>query len=264
MDFKLPENTTMIADTARRYLKDNYSFDTYIAQLDESNHLDEGRWQAMTDLGWFGLPFAESVGGYGGTLLDVSAIVQEMGAALCLDPYVDLIVSPGKLLEHVNTSTSLSLLEKVIAGDARVACGFYDRHAGYNILKPSLRLNSGRLSGQKHIVSDGGCADTGLLSSMSGDELVIIVLPIEACDVERYRLLDGSRAASLTLDDVEISEEMICVVERTLSRLFLLGTIISVRWIVHACMGLLVRYFSQRWNMLKHGSNLALPLAVSR
>ena len=209
MDFKLPENTTMIADTALRYLKDNYSFDTYIAQLDESNHLDEGRWQAMTDLGWFGLPFAESVGGYGGTLLDVSAIVQEMGAALCLDPYVDLIVSPGKLLEHVNTSTSLSLLEKVIAGDARVACGFYDRHAGYNILKPSLRLNSGRLSGQKHIVSDGGCADTVLLSAMSGDELVIIVLPIEACDVERYRLLDGSRAASLTLDDVEISEEMI-------------------------------------------------------
>ena len=40
MDFKLPENTTMIADTARRYLKDNYSFDTYIAQLNESNHLE--------------------------------------------------------------------------------------------------------------------------------------------------------------------------------------------------------------------------------
>ena len=35
MDFKLPENTTMIADTARRYLKDNYSFDTYIAQIIE-------------------------------------------------------------------------------------------------------------------------------------------------------------------------------------------------------------------------------------
>lgn len=209
MDFKLPDNTTMIADTARRYLKDNYSFDTYLAQLNEDNHLDAGRWRAMTDLGWFGLPFAESVGGYGGALLDVSVIVQEMGAALCLDPFVDLIVSPGKLLEYVNTSASLSLLEKIIEGDARVACGLYDRHAGYRVLNPSLKLNGECLSGQKHIVSDGGCADTVLLSAMSDDELVIIALPVDACDVERYRLLDGSRASSLTFDDVAISEDMV-------------------------------------------------------
>ena len=148
MDFKLPENTTMIADTARRYLKDNYSFDSYIAQLNESNHLEANRWQAMNDLGWFGLPFAESVGGYGGSLLDVCAIVQELGAALCLDPFVDLIVSPGKLLEFANTPTSLALLDRIIAGEARVACGLYDRHAGYHVLNPSLRLNGERLSGQ--------------------------------------------------------------------------------------------------------------------
>jgi alkylation response protein AidB-like acyl-CoA dehydrogenase len=209
MDFKLPESTTMIADTARRYLKDSYSFDTYIAQLDEKNHLEAGRWLSMTDLGWFGLPFAESVGGYGGSLLDVCVIVQEIGAALCLDPFVDLIVSPGKLLEYANTPASLSLLERIIAGEARVACGLYDRNAGYSVLNPSLKLNGERLSGQKHIVSDGGCADTVLLSAMSGDELVIIVLPVDVCEVERYRLLDGSRAASLALDDVIINEDMI-------------------------------------------------------
>jgi alkylation response protein AidB-like acyl-CoA dehydrogenase len=44
---------------------------------------------------------------------------------------------------------------------------------------------------------------------MSGDELVIVALPFDACDVERYRLLDGSRAASLTLDDVLITDEMV-------------------------------------------------------
>ncbi len=48
MDFKLPENTTMIADTARRYLKENYSFDSYIAQLNESNHLEANRLPLMT------------------------------------------------------------------------------------------------------------------------------------------------------------------------------------------------------------------------
>lgn len=209
MDFKLSENTTIIADTARRYLKDNYSFDVYRSQLQEADHLHAARWQAMLELGWFGLPFPESCGGYGGNLVDVAAIVREAGAALCLDPFVDLVVSPGKLLEYINTPESLAILEDVIAGQARVACGLYDRHAGYQVTRPSLRLNGDRLSGQKHVVPDGGCAETVLVSAMNGDELLILALPVEQCQIERYRLLDGGRAASLTLDDLEVSDAMI-------------------------------------------------------
>lgn len=209
MDFKLSENTTMIADTARRYLKDNYSFDIYRAQLQDTNHLNDSRWQAMAELGWFGLPFPESAGGYGGSLVDVAAIVREAGAALYLDPFVDLVVSPGKLLEYINTQKSLDMLGRIISGEARIACGLYDRHSGYQIQKPSLKLVDARLSGQKHVVSDGGCADTVLVSAMNGGDLVILALPIAFCQVERYRLLDGSRASSLVFDGVEISEEMI-------------------------------------------------------
>ena len=213
MDFKLPENTTMIADTARRYLKDNYSFDTYIAQLNESNHLEANRWQAMNDLGWFGLPFAESVGGYGGSLLDVCAIVQELGAALCLDPFVDLIVSPGKLLEFANTPTSLALLDRIIAGEARVACGLYDRHAGYHVLNPSLRLNGERLSGQKHVVSDGGVADAVLVSAMSGDELVIgdHFFTLELESLEAPPSLTGSMVDVGSIDTPDRKNQQVAV-----------------------------------------------------
>ncbi|WP_340676369.1 acyl-CoA dehydrogenase family protein [Paraperlucidibaca sp.] len=209
MDFKLSENTTLIADTARRYLRENYSFDAYRAQLQEADHVNVRRWQAMNELGWFGLPFAESNGGYGCSLVDVVAVAREMGSALCLDPFVDLVVSPGKLLEYINNPSALALLEGIIAGKARVATGLYDKDAGYQVMAPSLRLNGTRLSGQKHIVSDGGCSDIVLVSAMAGNELVIIALPLAQVEVERYRLLDGSRAASLTFDDVEINDDMI-------------------------------------------------------
>lgn len=209
MDFKLSENTTMIADTAKRYLKDNYSFEKYRSQLLETNHVDPARWQIMEELGWFGLPFSESVGGYGGTLIDVASIVRETGAALCLDPFVDLVVSPGKLLEHIDTPQSQALLGRIIAGEEKVACGLYDEHSGYNVLNPSLRLRGNQLSGKKHVVPDGGCAETVLLSAKAGDELVLLALPLSMGEIERYRLLDGSRAASLTLDGVEISDDMI-------------------------------------------------------
>lgn len=209
MDFKLSENTTLIADTARRYLKDNYSFDVYRSQLQDADHVHPARWHEMLELGWFGLPFPESCGGYGGDLVDVAAIVREAGAALCLDPFVDLVVSPGKLLEYIGTPQSLSILKDIIAGEARVACGLYDRHAGYQVTRPSLRLNGYRLSGQKHVAPDGGCAETILVSAITGEELLILALPVAQCQIERYRLLDGSRASTLLMDDLEVTEAMI-------------------------------------------------------
>lgn len=224
MDFKLSENTRLIANTAHRYLRDHYSFETYNDQLQQTNHLDAARWRQMEELGWFGLPFPETAGGYGGALVDVAAIVRETGAALCLDPYIDLLVSPGKLLEFINTPQALALLEKLITGEARVACGLYDQHAGYEVQKPSLRIHGGVLSGQKHVVPDGGCADTVLVSTMAEGELMILQLPVSQCQADRYRQLDGSRATTLTLDDVKFHEKTILcwgdVAKQALARWF--------------------------------------------
>jgi len=208
MDFKLPENTTMIADTAKRYLKDNYGFDTYRKQLAEGRHINDSRWNAMKELGWFGLPFPESLGGYQGSLLDVAMIVRELGAVLCLDPFVDLIVAPGKLLEFIQTPASLALLASIIQGDALVACALYDQHAGYQTELPSPILSRNRLSGQKHLVPDG-CVDQYLVTVRDANALAIVLLPASFCHIERYRALDGSRVASLTFDDVEIDDAMI-------------------------------------------------------
>ena len=126
MEFNLSDNTTMVADTARRYLKDHYGFDTYMQQLNQLNHCDPSRWELMRELGWFGLPFPESVGGYGGDLIDVAMIVREAGAVLCLDPYVDLVIGPGKLLEYLGTERALKVLQSIVDDDERVACALYD------------------------------------------------------------------------------------------------------------------------------------------
>ena len=222
MEFNLSDNTTMVADTARRYLKDHYGFDTYMQQLNQLNHCDPSRWELMRELGWFGLPFPESVGGYGGDLIDVAMIVREAGAVLCLDPYVDLVIGPGKLLEYLGTERALKVLHSIVDDDERVACALYDYQAGYNILKPSLSINGSKLSGRKNFVPDGGCANRVLTTAMLGDELTLVLVPLEGCEVTRYRGLDGSRLADVLFDDVVIDEEMILSrgvkVERAVSK----------------------------------------------
>ncbi|MEE4250686.1 MAG: acyl-CoA dehydrogenase family protein [Alcanivoracaceae bacterium] len=209
MEFNLPENTTLIADTARRYLKDNYSFEIYRQHIEQQNHVDASRWLAMQELGWFGLPFAESSGGFGGTLLDVAMVVRELGAALCLDPYVDMVVAPGKLLEYIGSDASLAMLSDVIDGRAKLACALYDYHAGYQVLTPSMKLNGKRLSGQKNFVPDGGFADTLLTTALADGELVVLAVPVAACETTRHRALDGGRIANMLFDEVEITDGMI-------------------------------------------------------
>lgn len=209
MEFNLSDNTTMVADTARRYLKDHYGFDAYTAQLDQTNHRDPSRWGVMKELGWFGLPFPESAGGYGGELIDVTMVVRELGAVLCLDPYVDLVVAPGKLLEYLGTERALEVLQSVIEGDGKVACALYDYHAGYDVLKPSLSISGDKLSGRKSFVPDGGCAERVLATARLGDELALVLVPLEGSEVTRYRGLDGGRLADVTFDDLVIDEEAI-------------------------------------------------------
>ena len=209
MEFNLSENTTMVADTARRYLKDHYGFVTYNEQLNQTSHCDPARWGLMMELGWLGLPFPETVGGYGGELIDVAMIVRELGAALCLDPYVDLVVAPGKLLEYIGSERAIGLLQSIVEDNEKVACAFYECRAGYNIHKPTSSIRGGKLSGQKSFVPDGGCASKILVTARLGEELVLLVVPLESCKITRYRALDGSRFVDLVFHDIVIEDGMI-------------------------------------------------------
>lgn len=209
MEFNLSENTTLVADTARRYLKDRYGFATYNEQLNQDSHCDPARWDLMTELGWLGLPFPDTVGGYGGELIDVAMIVRELGAALCLDPYVDLVVAPGKLLEYIGTDRALKVLQSIVEGEQKVACAFYDCYAGYDVLKPTSSISDGKLSGQKSFVPDGGCANKVLATARLGDELALLLVPLESCEITRYRALDGSRYADVVFHDIVIEDGMI-------------------------------------------------------
>jgi alkylation response protein AidB-like acyl-CoA dehydrogenase len=117
------------------------------------------------------------------------------------------VVAPGKLLEYIGSDATLAMLSDVIDGRARLACALYDYHAGYQVLRPSMKLNGKRLSGQKNFVPDGGVADTLLTTALADGELLVLAVPI----------------ANVLFDEVEITDGMILArgkqAERALSML---------------------------------------------
>lgn len=86
---------------------------------------------------------------------------------------------------------------------------FYDYYVGYNILKLFLLINGSKLFGWKNFVFDGGCVNRVLMMVMFGDELILVFVLFEGCEVICYWGLDGSWFVDVLFDDVVIDEEMI-------------------------------------------------------
>ena len=58
----------------------------------------------MAELGWLGLPFEESDGGFGGNQIDVLLIMEQFGRGLVLEPYLASIVMGGGALKRSDST----------------------------------------------------------------------------------------------------------------------------------------------------------------
>ncbi|MBM4463119.1 MAG: acyl-CoA dehydrogenase [Chloroflexi bacterium] len=95
MDFDLSEDQKMMRTAARDFLEKECP-KQFVRQMeqDEKGYSPE-LWSKMVQLGWLGLPFAESYGGGGGSFLDLIVLLEEMGRACLPGPFLSTVVLGG-------------------------------------------------------------------------------------------------------------------------------------------------------------------------
>lgn len=213
MDFRLSDEQRMFSDSTGRFLTDNYNFDTYLDAISNPDHNTAQRWQKMTELGWMAAPFPESVGGFGGSLIDVQLVARHLGERLCVDTWLTHVLLPGKVLEFVNTSLSLAFLESIVSGDHKMALAALEVGECADLSRINTRLSKQGenwvLNGHKSMAFGAKSAKTLLVTALdeSGTP-VLLALPcgLAGIELDDYRVLDGSRAAEVLLKDVKVSE----------------------------------------------------------
>ncbi|OUR90009.1 hypothetical protein A9Q81_20520 [Gammaproteobacteria bacterium 42_54_T18] len=216
MDFNLSSEQKMLGDSAKRYLSQNYSFDIYLDQIGSNMQINPERWQKMLDLGWFGLPFSEENGGFSGSLFDVSLIARALGEALSIDPYVDNIVLPGKLLEFISSPTADAWLKKLIDGERTFSAAIYDVDSHYDINHTNVILEDGVVNGQKSFVSNVGEVDYLICYAREASDeqpiLFIVAVEEEGVEYKDCRVLNGSRSGVVTFNNLELTnDKILCV-----------------------------------------------------
>ncbi|MET0866622.1 MAG: acyl-CoA dehydrogenase family protein, partial [Pseudorhodoplanes sp.] len=78
MDFSFTEDQILLRDSVRKLMA-RVATPDYVARLDRERAYPHELFKAWSEAGLLGLPFAEELGGAGGSVLDFALVAEEIG-----------------------------------------------------------------------------------------------------------------------------------------------------------------------------------------
>ena len=222
MDFDLTEEQRLLRDSVDRLVADQYAFDKRKTYLAEPGGWSRAMWAQYAELGLLALPFAEAHGGFGGGGVETMLVMEALGRALALEPYLATVVLAGTALRLAGSEAQQSaLVPRIAKGELLLAFAHGERQARYDlsdVLTTAKRKGSGWvLDGAKSVVTHGDCAGTLVVSTRTAGErndpggITLFLVDAAASGVARraYRMRDGMGAAEIALSGVEVGADAV-------------------------------------------------------
>jgi pimeloyl-CoA dehydrogenase small subunit len=222
MDFDFTEEQRLLKESLDRLIADRYDFDQRKSYGQNPEGWSRALWRQLAELGLLGLPFAERFGGSDGGPVETMIVMEGLGQALALEPYLATVVLGGGFLRHGgNEAQQAALLPRIAAGDLTLAFAATERHSRYDladIATTARRDGSGWiLDGEKGVVLHGDSADRLIVTARIGggqrerDGIALFLVDAAAEGVTRrgYPTQDGLRAAEVTLSRVRVADDMV-------------------------------------------------------
>ena len=190
MDFNPTDEQLMLRDSARRFVSNEYSLEKRRALSRSELGHSADYWRSFGEFGWLGLGLPASVGGLGCSFVETAILMEELGRAIVLEPYVSSAILCAHVLDRCgNEAMRLQTLRELVMAKCRLALAHWETSQRYDHSLPqtkATRTDGGFvLTGEKSLVLDAHAADQFIVS---------------AC-VEGQQI-DDSRAADIRLDQV--------------------------------------------------------------
>ena len=215
MDFSLTDEQRLLRESVERLFADHYAFDARKRYAQEPGGWSRAMWKRYAELGLLGLPFGEHYGGSAGGPVETMIVMETLGRALALEPYLATVVLAGGLLRvGAGDAIRADVLPKIAGGDLILAFGHVERQSRYDLADVAVtaRRDGGGyiLDGAKSLVLHGDSADKFVVSARlaggqrdrTGIGLFMIDAKSPGASVRGYATVDGLRAAELSLNSV--------------------------------------------------------------
>ena len=222
MDFQLTEDQKMLARTVEQFTKQDSPLERMRRLRDDPVGWEPSTWQRMGELGWLSVPFPESVGGFGGSFVEVAVVVERLATTLVPEPYVPSVILGGlTLLRAGDEEQHRRFLKPMIEGRTSLALAYAEAQSRYGLtpqLTTATKTTAGfTLSGDKVWVLNGHAADHLIVSATTerGVGLFVVDRDTRGLQVTPVRTMDGRWAAFVRLDEVEVDKSRILRIRRT-------------------------------------------------
>ncbi len=222
MNFEFTEEQTMIKDSVSRFVRDEYDFDTRRAIVDSDEGISREFWSMFAELGWLSVPFAEEYGGFGGSVEDIAAVMEELGKGIVIEPYASTVVVFGGLLSASdNNALKADVIPSIIDGSCMGSLASVEVQSRFemaDVATSAIATDGGyKINGEKTVVANGGTADKFIVTARtSGDQfdydgisLFLVDASAPGVTVKSYKMMDGQSAATVSFKDVLVSESQL-------------------------------------------------------
>jgi alkylation response protein AidB-like acyl-CoA dehydrogenase len=213
MDFDLNKPQRLLKDSAREFLARDCKPERVRELMETDTAHDDKLWQALAVQGWTGLRIPEEHGGLGLGLVELAAVMEEMGRA-CLPSAFLSTLTAAALIEYAgDVQQRGKYLEPIAAGEMKATVALLEDSANWdlNAVKLKATRNGGKffVTGKKLFVPDADISDVLICVARTGDSLVLLPIQREAggVSVQAMPSMDGTRKVyELSLEDVSVSE----------------------------------------------------------
>src|SRR5215470_18579818 len=122
MDFELSQEQQLLADSLKRFLANDYTFDARAKIVASPKGWSEEMWGKLAEMGLMGLPFSDEHGGFGGTAVDVMVVMEAIGEGLVVEPYLPAVGLGGQFVARGGSPEQKKrLLPDIAQGKRRMA-----------------------------------------------------------------------------------------------------------------------------------------------
>ena len=220
MDFDLSEEQRLLKDSVDGLLASSYDFEQRKKYAAEKAGWSKGVWNKLAEQGLLGLPFSEDDGGFGAGAIETMIVMEALGKALVVEPYLATVVLGGGFLRHGGSAAQKAAhLPSIIDGSKTLAFAQLENNSRYDLGDVSTTAKKKGagwvIDGEKFVVLNGASADTLIVTARtkgsqrdrSGVGVFLVPANAKGISIKDYPTQDLLHAADITFSGVEVGAD---------------------------------------------------------
>ena len=220
MDFDLTEEQRLLRESVDGLLTDAYDFDQRKKFMAEKGGWSKAFWGNLAEQGLLGLPFSEADGGFGAGGVETMIVMEALGKALVLEPYLATVVLGGGFLRHgASVEQKARHIPGIIDGSKTFAFAQLEKKSRYDLhdVATTARKKAAGyvIDGEKFVVLNGESAEMLVVTARTkGNQrdhagIGVFLVPGNAKGVVKkgYPTQDGLHAADISFTGVQVDAD---------------------------------------------------------